>query len=568
MSKTSVLWIALFALAGFAILTVCLLVVIGVLWFAKPAAPPAAFETARATPTLNEPTINDPTMAAPAALHDRLPSMGTPGADPTPPAPMPPAPTTPVAATDLPAGYTLINATPSGRACTTEKAKPTTVDDALEAGLDDLDDYFDDDYKANKFEDQRTHRSGIASFEALYKGKPVKGYVMAQLKDQGPGATLLIVFAHASASQAEWAALTGTANNGQIAGNQNNRPAPNNGQLPGQQAPNNLQTANGQQAYSPQADIRGQNPYAQQPPAPAPAQQVALQTYNFPDGTGSVGLAPGWTTTAQSCQSGFLITGPNGQKLTIGLTLAINTPNSQIVQFSRQYPGSTPLIAANFGEPAQVLQTIIPQISAIEERAGRPTATLDNVVTVKNLPPFSQGGKSAVLTYGVTRTENGRQTHYKALSNIALAPISNDSFMYWAIEAAAPDATAQQDTPLMLAMVNSWKVNNDALQRNANQTSGSTKAAFEAGQAAHRDRVAAFDNYLQGQKDNSTRQARSVDNFIETIRGTRDVQDTTTGRMAPVDLGNVNNVVDTLNQNDPGRYIQVPLRDRMDPLNR
>ncbi len=49
------------------------------------------------------------------------------------------------------------------------------------------------------------------------------------------------------------------------------------------------------------------------------------------------------------------------------------------------------------------------------------------------------------------------------------------------------------------------------------------------------------------------------------IRGYRTVEDTRTGERGSVDLGNVDNFVDTLNESDPDRYRQIPLRDEADP---
>jgi hypothetical protein len=50
------------------------------------------------------------------------------------------------------------------------------------------------------------------------------------------------------------------------------------------------------------------------------------------------------------------------------------------------------------------------------------------------------------------------------------------------------------------------------------------------------------------------------------IRGVRTVEDTQTGYRTSVDLGNVDQIVDKLNEHDPGRYIQIPLRDEWAPL--
>jgi len=78
--------------------------------------------------------------------------------------------------------------------------------------------------------------------------------------------------------------------------------------------------------------------------------------------------------------------------------------------------------------------------------------------------------------------------------------------------------------------------------------------------------VAAFDDYFKSQQRNSLIRERSAIDFDEVIRGERTVQDTQTGERTSVNLGNVNEIVDKLNERDPGRYIQIPLRDEMAPL--
>jgi hypothetical protein len=44
------------------------------------------------------------------------------------------------------------------------------------------------------------------------------------------------------------------------------------------------------------------------------------------------------------------------------------------------------------------------------------------------------------------------------------------------------------------------------------------------------------------------------------------IADTQTGVKGSVDLGNVDKIVDDLNQREPGRYRQIPLRDEADPV--
>ena len=50
------------------------------------------------------------------------------------------------------------------------------------------------------------------------------------------------------------------------------------------------------------------------------------------------------------------------------------------------------------------------------------------------------------------------------------------------------------------------------------------------------------------------------------LHGYRTVADTRIGERTSVDLGNVKQIVDKLNERDPDRYIQIPLRDELYPL--
>ena len=85
-------------------------------------------------------------------------------------------------------------------------------------------------------------------------------------------------------------------------------------------------------------------------------------------------------------------------------------------------------------------------------------------------------------------------------------------------------------------------------------------------QRAHATQQAAFDDYLKSVQRNSVIRERSALDFDEVIRGVRTVEDTQTGHRTSVDLGNVDQIVDKLNEHDPGRYVQIPLRDEMAPL--
>ena len=118
----------------------------------------------------------------------------------------------------------------------------------------------------------------------------------------------------------------------------------------------------------------------------------------------------------------------------------------------------------------------------------------------------------------------------------------------------------------MLAIATSLKTDPAAVQRATGRAIDAQDANFRALQKAHATQVAGFDDYMKSQQRNSLIRDRSATDFDEVIRGQRTVEDTRTGERTSVDLGNVNEIVDKLNEHNPDRYIQIPLRDELHPL--
>ena len=131
---------------------------------------------------------------------------------------------------------------------------------------------------------------------------------------------------------------------------------------------------------------------------------------------------------------------------------------------------------------------------------------------------------------------------------------------------AAPDATFDADLPVMVAIAQSLKTNSRAVQQATGRAIDASNRFTQSALAANAERQAAFDDYLHAVQRNSTLQSRAVDDWSEAFRGSRTVEDTQTGERHSVNLGRVDAIVDELNRQDPGRYIQIPLRDELDPL--
>ena len=175
-------------------------------------------------------------------------------------------------------------------------------------------------------------------------------------------------------------------------------------------------------------------------------------------------------------------------------------------------------------------------------------------------------GKVALVSYGVTHIENGNRKHFLAGARVETTPIGNGSWMFYMTEIAGPDATFAGDTPLMLAIINSLKVNNEVVAEKTHENIDASNRRFAEMQQAHKQQMAGYDEQNKAWERRSLQQSRSNADFDEVIRGDRTVLDTQTGERTSVDLWNVDGIVNKLNEGDPGRYQQIPLRDEMYPV--
>ncbi len=415
-----------------------------------------------------------------------------------------------------PSHYKVLKKNEVGQSLTATKAGVSTVQAALQAAIPDLKTLFDGKPSLGKaFEDFKDKAFGGVSFTATHNGQPVTGVLSCRLVEGG--ANISIVYARTTATPAQWQALT---------------------------------PADG---------------------ATAPA--VALQQYNFPDGTGSIGLAEGWTTNATTCQSGFTIRGPNDQRLSVGSTFSVNTPDSTVVQMQLQVeaqarqmgmapPPRVPLLVAPYLDPARALAALVPQLSAMSQMKGGPSVSLESLSVVGKAKANLPNGQAALLKYTFLQTENGQTQRLAVLANVETAPVAQGAWMVYLTEAVAPPEALDAALPVMLQMLNSWKVNAEVMAQVTRNNIAAGQRRFEAGQRAHRALVASFDASNKAWEARQKSQDIAHANFIETIRGTRTVEDTSTGSRMDVPLGDSGAIVDKLNEYDPGRFKEIPLRDQ------
>ncbi len=430
------------------------------------------------------------------------------------------------------ADYTVLTTTENGRSLVHEIPGARTTLAALQATFPDLARHFGQrPTLLGAYEDGKDHQSAYVSFTAKLKGQDHKGFITTKLRDDG--AVVFVVFARADVPREEWAKLTA-------------RPSDPAGER-------DLKIEMG---------------------------MVPLKPYTFPDRTGAVGIAEGWTTNART-ESNLLITGPADQRIHMAFGGVLYSPNSDAVR--RNAGGQLNLVVAPYNDdPVKALANIIRATSAANQRTGGPTVVPDRVIKVVPVKPRNPGGHGAQITYDQTVTNKGQSKHYRVLVQFETSPLTRMGTWgyYTFLQLMAPAETFDRDLPVMLAQSFSLSENEQAVMRKSQTEMEAAKKLAEARAAANAAIAKANYQHNKDVSDASARQSqawrdaevndaikhRSITDFDETIRGIRTVEDTQTGEKTSVNLGDVHQIVDNLNEHDPGRYKEIPLRDEMFPL--
>jgi len=182
--------------------------------------------------------------------------------------------------------YKIVNATEFGKAFVAQRQDARTLSAALRLTLSDITAYLGSapsSYRA--YSDTRDASSGGATFLANAGGVALKGLVTCKVGQKGTRVAVVMIRADAPPNEF--------------------------GRLLNPEAPNT-------------------------PAAPASADGKAiatshapLRTYSFPDGTGTIGLAEGWSTNGESCLRMVQLQGPVNEGITMGASFSIVTPGAR-----------------------------------------------------------------------------------------------------------------------------------------------------------------------------------------------------------------------------------------------
>jgi hypothetical protein len=470
------------------------------------------------------------------------------------------------------ANYTILKTTDFGKSMTRNFAANTTARQVVRATVPDLVAFFGQKPRlVGVFRDQRDMKSACVFFSESLSGQPVKGISVIKVTDDATREW--VVFCQANAPKGEAMKLlalhkpsqpAGDANAGSAgagagaaAGSVPANPPTNPSANPQANLPPNDSSA---APTVPTASSGGSNPQS------IPPADIKLQTYNFPDGTGSVGVPDGWTCTSQTIGN-CIVKGPADQTVGLDLSAVVDVPNGQSIRLLQMGHGdlSRALIGPFSPDPATALKNLIEAINRISQAHGGPTNTVDEIVAQKPIPAGSvmSNARAAIIEMKSTRTTNGVARKFHSVQQFAVYSLNGgqDTWSYFGSQLNAPEETFKQDFPVMNAIFASLKENAGAInakgaaeQRQADQIVDQTNRMVAATNA----NIAR----MQQQQLESDKSFADVD---EGIRGYRKVYDTQTGEESDVNLGDVNGVVNSLNEADPGRYVQVPLRDEVQP---
>ena len=498
---------------------------------------------------------------------------------------------TSAASSDAPAGYTVEVSTDTGKSLATKKPNVTTVTAALLATFPDLQTYFGNQPTiGSAYQDAHDPSTGGATFGATYQGQPVRGIVSCKLHDGG--ASISVIFGRTNAPKADWEKLMAS---------------------PTAQANAAAPTGAGQTGV--QAPVPGT-------PADSSKSAGSLTDYSYADGTGSVGLADGWKTQSQSALDPTPIVGPADQVVMLHNSVNVSPTDSPAVlqrqrlldmqaqnqaNFARNgfhLPPPKPLpplLVADFTDPVTAVKDMIPQFSKRSEFNNGASFTLDQINSSQDLPCALPNGKRGLINYSITRTLNGQSSHFRAQLVLVMVPFQPPgqskpvAWMWFArYSVQAPEATFDHDLPLMMAMVNSEKVDqnratqvaqarNQQMQQMGQQMLAAQQAQYQAmnnmakqnaetqykiHQEQQAQTQAGYDAHNQQFRNDQLQRSRNSADFDESIIGTRTIYDTVTGQSGYANLTDVNGVVDSLNQAalDPNRFVQIPLRDQLYPI--
>ncbi len=260
-----------------------------------------------------------------------------------------------------------------------------------------------------------------------------------------------------------------------------------------------------------------------------------LTPYIFPDGSGSMGLPPGWTVV-QAQLGDVVARGPNGEKLRFGLVVPVvdpTSPQAGVLMAGGNAPGN--FIAVPYSADAATLFTEGSEQIAQKLRLPPPTFTINGT---RNLP-VQFGGKNFSV-YGLVDAHDGRGAQAMVTQMIVTPPQALGAYQVTVFEITAPPQVMANDTATITEIYTNYNRNTQVVVAAVNaQTEQSEMREQQILDAARQ------------QSDQSERSTAGFSNYLldQTV-----IRNTQTGEHFTVS----NQRADWLTRHDPYLFEEVP----------
>ena len=252
-------------------------------------------------------------------------------------------------------------------------------------------------------------------------------------------------------------------------------------------------------------------------------------------------------------------------------------------------PASQGIVFGEFDDPAAVLQHIYPQLSEVNRLHGVPAQQIDKVLASTPAPPQLPGGKASLVSMLWTLGTGTAAEHFHFEGRMESSQIGTGVTMLYSSGLRAHVATFDRDLPTLWAVVQSFKPDNDQINRLGQQRVQATaeagreqlkiqadanrqnqQAMFDRNQAIHDAQADRFDRFQHSIEAQSTAGHRASADFSEMIGGYQKVVNTRTGEERSVDYYNSTGIVAGLNESagDNTEWVAVHRRDEQYPLSR
>lgn len=243
------------------------------------------------------------------------------------------------------------------------------------------------------------------------------------------------------------------------------------------------------------------------------------QRLQFPDGSGSIAMPPGWRLNSAR-QAAAEMQGPRGEAVAVGITMPVGP-----AQFSQ--PG---VLAGPYLMPPDAFAWVS---EVVARRGGYSAQT--RIVEVVPTAPLTQNGRTAYLL--ADQLNHGRA--YRSFALVNSAALGNGYWQYYMTLLTAPAEVFATALPQMTEIWQSWSISHGEMSRRTAQamlTMQETNRIMQS--TAEGRRTTEWHQRLTGM----------------TLQGRWVVEDTTTGQRRELSSAEIN----SLFERAPGRYRVVP----------